>query len=348
MSRIDRVAIVGAGVMGRGIAQVAASSGFDVVMFDIERRILEGALEEIKRSLWRMVERGRLQEEEASRIQGRISTSLSLPRAVEGASLILEAVPESLELKCRVFREASGSAPPNAILATNTSSLSITRISEAVSRPERFIGMHFFNPPTVMRLVEVIPGAHTSPDTVEAVRITAERMGKTPVVVKRDSPGFIVNRVLVTYLNEAAGLLEEGYTKEQVDAGMQFGARMPLGPFMLIDLIGVDIVYNILKVFEENLGPRYRPAPPIERLFREGKLGRKTLEGFYSYREPPRVSEEEGRGFDTKLLLRVLVSEAEKVVEEGVADPETVDKAMRLGANLPSGPFEVAEALREG
>lgn len=342
MEKFDRIAIIGAGVMGRGIAQVSASSGFGVVMLDIEERILEGALEEIKRGLRRMVERGRLREEEALTILGRVSTSLSLPEAVEGAGLVIEAVPEDLELKRRVWREVSASASLNAVFATNTSSLSITSISEAVSRPERFIGMHFFNPPTVMRLVEVIPGAYTSPETVEAVKGIAERMGKTPVIVRKDSPGFIVNRVLITYLNEAARLLERGYTKEQIDAGMQYGAGMPLGPFMLMDLIGLDIVYSILKVFEERLGPNYRPATAIERLFRENKLGRKTSEGFYNYREAPKVSEEDGRGFDVKLLLETLISEARRVVEEGVADPETVDKAMKLGANLPSGPFEMA------
>ncbi|MBS7652099.1 hypothetical protein KEJ13_03080 [Candidatus Bathyarchaeota archaeon] len=341
-SRFERIAVIGAGVMGRGIAQVAASSGFDVVMFDIEQRILDGALEEIKRGLGRMVERGRLREEEAKMIQGRISTSLSLSTAVERAGLVIEAVPEVLELKRRVWREISTSASLNAVFATNTSSLSITSISEAVSRPERFIGMHFFNPPTIMKLVEVIPGARTSPETVEAVKRTAERMGKTPVIVKKDSPGFIVNRVLITYLNEAARLLERGYIKEQIDAGMQYGAGMPLGPFMLMDLIGLDIVYSILKVFEEKLGPNYRPATAIERLFKENKLGRKTSEGFYSYREAPKVSEADGRGFDVKLLLDTLISEARRVVEEGIADPETVDKAMKLGANLPLGPFEIA------
>ncbi len=342
MEKFDRIAIIGAGVMGRGIAQVSASSGFNVVMFDIEQRILQGAFEEIRRGLRRMVERGRLGEEEATAILGRVSTSLSLPEAVEGAGLVIEAVPEALELKRRVWSEVSASASSDAVFATNTSSLSITSISEAVSRPERFIGMHFFNPPTVMRLVEVIPGAYTSLETVEAVKGIAERMGKTPVIVKKDSPGFIVNRVLITYLNEAARLLERGYTKEQIDAGMQYGAGMPLGPFMLMDLIGLDIVYNILKVFEEKLGPNYRPATAVERLFRENKLGRKTSEGFYNYREAPKVSEEDGRGFNVKLLLDILISEARKVVEEGIADPETVDKAMKLGANLPSGPFEMA------
>ena len=341
--QVQRIAVIGAGVMGRGIAQVAASSGFEVRLFDIEQRILEGALEEVRSNLRRMVERGRLKEEEALRVQGRISTTLSMPAAVEGAGLVIEAVPESLDLKRRVWREISASASLSAIFATNTSSLSITSMSEAVSRPERFIGMHFFNPPTVMKLVEVIPGAYTSGETVEAVEHIAERMGKTPVIVKKDSPGFIVNRVLITYLNEAAKLLEMGYTKEQIDSGMQYGAGMPLGPFMLMDLIGLDIVYSILKVFEERLGPSYRPAPAIERLFGERKLGRKTSEGFYSYRgAPPRIPEDAGRGFHVKLLTDALISEARKVVEEGVADPETVDKALKLGANLPMGPFEMA------
>lgn len=198
-----------------------------------------------------------------------------------------------------------------------------------------------------MRLVEVIPGARTSPETVELVKALAERMGKTPVAVRRDAPGFIVNRVLITYLNEAAKLQDAGYTKEQIDSAMQHRAGMPLGPFMLADLIGLDIVYNILKVFEENLGPEYCPAKPIETLFEEKKLGRKTGEGFYSYEERPTVPEEAGEGFDIDLLLKPLIEEAGKVVEEGIADREAVDTAMKLGANLPLGPFEMAENAKE-
>jgi len=342
--QVEKIAVLGAGVMGHGIAQVAALAGFNVIIRDIAQEFLDKAQQGIERSLKRLVERGRMTEDAAKAALGRISMTLDLSEAVGDADLVVEAIPERLDLKRKVWKEVSGKAREDAVLATNTSSLSITAIAEAVSHPERFVGMHFFNPPTVMRLVEIIPGARTSQETMELAMALAERMGKTPVAVKRDAPGFIVNRVLITYLNEAAKLLDAGYTKEQVDSAMQHRAGMPLGPFMLADLIGLDIVYNILKVFEENLGPRYAPAKPIEKLFKERKLGRKTGEGFYSYKERPRVPEEAGRDFDIDLLLDPLMEEAETVVEEGIADREAVDTALKLGANLSRGPFEMRES----
>ncbi len=341
-AEINRIAVLGAGVMGHGIAQVAALSGFEVWVRDIAQEILDKARERIEGSLRRGVERGRLTEDAMREALNRIHMTLDLKEAVGDADLIIEAVPENLDLKRRVWNETSQLARGDAILATNTSSLSINELAEAVSRPERFLGMHFFNPPTRMKLVEVIPGERTEQGVVEAVMETAERMGKTPILVRKDRPGFIVNRILITYLNEAAKLLEGGeYGKEQIDSAMQYKAKMPLGPFMLIDLIGVDVVYHILKVFEEKLGPEYAPAKPIVELYEAGKLGRKTGEGFYNYAERPTIPEEAGEGFDPEILWRVIRGEAEKVVEEGIAPKEDVDKAMKLGANLPRGPFEV-------
>jgi enoyl-CoA hydratase/3-hydroxyacyl-CoA dehydrogenase len=207
--------------------------------------------------------------------------------------------------------------------------------------------MHFFNPPTILKLVEIIPGEKTRPETIELVRGLAERLGKTPVVVSRDAPGFIVNRVLITYLNEAAKMLEKGYTKEQVDAAMQYKAGMPMGPFMLTDLIGLDITYNILHVFEDNLGAAYTAAKPIRDLFDAKKLGKKTGEGFYLYGKPE-LSEEQAKGFDPALLLKPFIAEAERLVAEGIADPKSVDIAVKLGANLPIGPFELKAKLEAG
>ena len=340
--KIKRIAVLGAGVMGHGIAQVAALSGFEVWVRDIAQEILDKARERIEGSLRRSVERGRLTEEEMREALSRVHMTLDLKEAVSDADLVIEAVPENLDLKKRVWSEISQLAKGDAILATNTSSLSINELAEAVLRPERFLGMHFFNPPTRMRLVEIIPGEKTSPEVVEAVMKVAEQMGKTAVLVKNDAPGFIVNRILITYLNEAAKLLEKGeYSKEQIDSAMQYKAKMPLGPFMLIDLIGVDVVYHILKIFEGKLGPEYAPAKPIVELYEAGKLGRKTGEGFYNYAERPTIPEEAGEGFDSEILWRVIRGEAEKVVEEGIAPKEDVDKAMKLGANLPRGPFEV-------
>ncbi len=344
---VSRIAVLGAGVMGHGIAQIAAQAGISVVIRDVEQSFLDNAKAGIEKNLARLVERGRLKQEEVPAIMGRIGMTLSLPDAVRDADVVVEAVPERMEVKHSVWGEVSRNARSDAILATNTSSLSITEMSTVVSDPGRFVGMHFFNPPTILKLVEIIPGAKTRPETIAAIKALAERLGKTPVVVSRDAPGFIVNRVLITYLNESAKLLERGYTKEQVDAAMQYKAGMPMGPFMLADLIGLDITYNILRVFEENLGAGYRAAEPIRRLFEERKLGRKTGEGFYIYGKPE-VREEQAAGFDPSTLLKPFIAEAERLVSEGIADPVSIDLAVKLGANLPMGPFELKARLEAG
>jgi enoyl-CoA hydratase/3-hydroxyacyl-CoA dehydrogenase len=281
-----------------------------------------------------------MSQDDMDAAMARIKYTLDLEEAVSDAQLVVEAIPERMDIKHKVWAEAAAKASRDAILASNTSSLSITEIAEAVPNAGRFVGMHFFNPPAIMKLVEVNQGEETSEATVEAVQELARRMGKTPVWVRRDAPGFIVNRVLVTYLNEACKLLD-GYGVEQIDAAMQHKAGMPLGPFMLSDLIGMDIVYNILKVFEEKLGLGYAPCQRITELFEAEKLGRKSGEGFYSYEARPSVTEEQAEGFDVKLLLDPFVEEAEKVVVEGIATEEDVDTAMKLGANLPWGPFEM-------
>lgn len=342
---INRITVLGAGVMGHSIAQIAAGAGYNVTIRDIAQEYIDGAKNRIEGGLKRNVKRGRMTEEEAQGLLDRLSYTLDLVEAVKDADLVVEAIPENLDLKKQVWAEVAAASSEDTVLATNTSSLSITEIAKAVSHPERFLGVHFFNPPTYMRLVEVIPGAETDSETVETVKAVAEKLGKTPVVVKKDVVGFIVNRVLITYLNEAAKLVESGkWTVRQVDSAMQYSAKMPLGPFMLSDLIGIDIVYHILKVFEENLGKEYAPAETIEKYYNEKKLGRKTGQGFYSYAEKPSVSEDEGESFDVNLLLEPMCAEAEKVVAEGIADKESVDTAMKLGANLPMGPFEWKEA----
>ncbi|MCK4399880.1 3-hydroxyacyl-CoA dehydrogenase family protein, partial [Candidatus Bathyarchaeota archaeon] len=303
------MAVLGAGVMGHGIAQVAAVAGYDVAVRDITQEFLDKAEAGVKNSLNRFVSRGRMSQEDMDAALARIRFTLDLDEAVKGAQLVVEAIPERMDIKHKVWTEAASKAPKDAILASNTSSLSITKIAEAVPNPERFIGMHFFNPPAIMKLVEVNQGEKTSEATVKTVQDLAKRMGKTPVWVKKDAPGFIVNRVLVTYLNEAGKLLDK-YGMEQIDAAMQHKAGMPLGPFMLSDLIGMDIVYNILKVFEENIGPDYAPCVRITELYEAKKLGRKTGEGFYSYETRPSVTEDQAEGFDVKLLLKPFVEEA--------------------------------------
>jgi len=341
--KVEKIVVLGAGVMGHGIGQVAAAAGYQVTIRDIAQEYIDNGLKGITGSLNRLVSRERMTQEQMDEILGRITFTTDLKEAVGDAQLVIEAIPEKMELKHKVWKEVDEHAPKDAILASNTSSLSISKMAEAVSNPERFIGMHFFNPPVIMKLVEVNQGDKTSEETVKTVMDLALKMGKTPVWVKKDAPGFIVNRILVTYLNEAAKLLDE-YEMEQIDAAMQHKAGMPLGPFMLSDLIGLDIVYNILKTFEEHLGEDYTPHPRITELFENKKLGRKTGEGFYNYEERPSVTEAQAKGFDVVKLLEPFVQEAEKVLKEAIATAEDIDTAIKLGGNIPRGPFEMKES----
>ncbi len=341
-----KVCILGAGVMGNSIAQVFASKGYNVIIRDIQEKYLQGAKAEIERRLNRDVSRGRQSEEDSQEIQSRISYSLNLDQALVSTALIIEAIPEILNLKKKVLSEVSEKAPEEAVIVSNTSSLSINLISEAIVNPKRFLGMHFFNPPTHMKLVEVIPGDKTSLNSIEKVKNFSESIGKTPIIAK-DSPGFIVNRVLITYLNEAAKQLDEGFTINQIDSSMTYNAGMPLGPFLLMDLIGMDIVHHILKTFEEKIGPQYTPHHSIVKLYEDKKYGRKTGEGYYKYEKRVTSDESIKDEYAHKVLLKVLVEEAEKVVENGISDKDSVDTAMKLGANIPKGPFEIKEELHE-
>ena len=341
--QIKKIAVLGAGVMGHGIGQVAAAAGYQVTIRDIAQEYIDNGQKGITGSLTRLVSRERMTQEQMDEILGRITFTTDLKEAVGDAQLVIEAIPEIMDLKHKVWKEVDEAAPKDSILASNTSSISISMMAEAVSNPERFIGMHFFNPPAIMKLVEVNQGEKTNEETVKTVMDTALKMGKTPVWVKKDAPGFIVNRILVTYLNEAAKLLDQ-YEMEQIDAAMQHKAGMPLGPFMLSDLIGLDIVYNILKTFEEHLGEEYTPHPRITELYEDKKLGRKTGEGFYSYEERPSVSEAQAAGFDVVKLLEPFVKEAEKVLNDAIASAEDIDTAIKLGGNIPRGPFEMKES----
>jgi enoyl-CoA hydratase/3-hydroxyacyl-CoA dehydrogenase len=342
---IKKIAVLGAGVMGHSIALIAAMAGYNVVLRDIEQKLLDNAHSSIKKSLDRFYRVQKTSDESRELVLSRINMTLEMDEAVKDAQLIIEAVPEVMKLKHLVWKEISEKAPRDAVFASNTSSLSISKISEVVDNPERFIGMHFFNPPTHMKLVEVNSGVKTKRNTVDIVEKIAKKMKKIPIWVKKDSPGFIVNRILITYLNEAAKMLDT-FNKEQIDAAMQHIVGMPLGPFMLCDLIGLDIVYKILKIFEESIDIEYAPDVHITRLFNANKLGRKTGEGFYTYQERPLVIKEQAKGFDVKNLLIPLIMEAEKVVNEGISDRKSVDYAMKLGANFPKGPFEIKEEMK--
>lgn len=277
------IGVIGAGTMGNGIAQTAATGGFDVVISDIRQDFLDRGLQNIGKSLDRFVKKETITEENKNEILGRIKTTTSL-EDLKNCSLIVEAATENFEIKKQIFEKLDEIADENAILSSNTSSISITKIAATTKRPDKVIGMHFFNPVPLMKLVEVIRGIATSDETYARVKDLSEKLGKTPVECN-DYPGFVSNRVLMPMINEAVYCLMEGVaTRESIDEIMKLGMNHPMGPLTLADFIGLDVCLAILNVLHEGLGDsKYRPCPLLKKYVDAGWLGRKSGRGFYAY-----------------------------------------------------------------
>ncbi len=342
---IDTLAVLGAGTMGHGIAEVAALSGYDVRLRDINEELVQDGYDQIDWSLEKMADREYITEAEADAARGRIEPVVPVEDAVTGADVVIEAVPEDIDIKEDVYREVDEYAPEHAIYATNTSSLSITDLSELTERPGQFCGMHFFNPPVRMDLVEVIRGAHTDDETLETIEALAEALGKTPVRVRKDSPGFIVNRILIPMLNEAAWLVENDVgTIEEVDATATENLGLPMGAFELSDQIGNDVTLHILEYLQSIVGDAYDPAPLLEAAVNEERLGRKTDEGFYDYDDGGADYEDaDTRAEVEHRLLAVMANETATLLDNDVATPDAIDQAMGLGAGFPDGPVALSE-----
>lgn len=281
---IQTIGVVGAGSMGAGIANLAAMNGFDVILRDIEDRFLDGALSRIDRFMSKSVERGKLTEEQKLAALSHIKTTKDLEDLKE-ADVVIEAVIEDIKLKKEVFSQLDEIVGEDVILATNTSSMSITEIASATKRPERVAGMHFFNPAQLMKLVEVVRGYGTSDETVEELKALSGRLNKEVVEVKKDSPGFIVNRIMIPQFIEAIRLLEEGVaTAEDIDKAVKFGLNYPMGPFELQDYAGVDIGFYVMEYFEKEFNDaRFAPPLLMKQMMRAGRHGKKTGAGFYNY-----------------------------------------------------------------
>jgi len=278
-----KIMVLGAGTMGAGIVQVAASKGFDVVVRDIKQEFVDKGIAGINKKLDKLVSKGKMAEDEKNAVMGRISGTVDLADAKD-ADLVIEAAVEIMDIKKAIFKELDEVCKPECILATNTSALSVTEIGAATGRADKVIGMHFFNPVPAMKLVEIIKGASTSQETFDFIKKTAEEMGKTPVEIN-EAPGFVVNRLLVPMMNEAMYTVMEGVANEaDVDTAMKLGAGHPMGPLALADMIGLDICLAVMQTLHKEFGDdKYRPCPLLVKKVRSGKLGMKTGEGFFKY-----------------------------------------------------------------
>lgn len=338
---IDTAGVVGLGTMGAGIAEVFAKAGLHVVGVETDAAALTRGEANLAKSVDRQVAKGRMSAEDAERLRGRVrfTSDFSDLGAVD---LVVEAVPERMDVKRELFAALDSACPEHAILATNTSSLSVTEIAAVTANPKRVCGMHFFNPAPVMKLVEVIHTDHTDSAVVQAVRDLATRVGKTPVVAS-DSPGFIANRLLLGYLNQAAKLLQDPrHDRDSIDAAMRaFG--FPMGPLTLLDVIGLDTAVAILDTVYERAGgsPRHESAQALRDLVAEGKLGKKTGHGFYDHSQPaPKPALDDALAAEIVAeLIPPHVGEAQAMTDSGYASPEDIDTAMTLGCGYPKGPF---------
>lgn len=344
---IKKIGVVGAGDMGHGIAEVAILAGYDVVMRDIKQEFVDRGIEGIKGSVDKLVEKEKISEQDGEEALDRLEGTTEMDD-LSDVDFAIEAVPEKMDLKKNVFGELEEATQEDVILGSNTSNMSITEIGRSTDKPEKVVGMHFFNPPVLMDLVEIIKGEDTSEETMQVTYDLTEAMGKYPVRVEKDSPGFIVNRVNAPIMVFIGQVLDTGKAEPRELDAVAKDAGMPMGPFELADYVGIDIMYHSAKYLAEEIDPEYGPSKKIEEMVEQGNLGKKTGQGFYDWSSGrPEIDTSDVSSdldFGLEDLAALQANEATRLLEEGVVeDPEEINEAVKKGGNVPTGPFENAE-----
>ncbi|MFX1271614.1 MAG: 3-hydroxyacyl-CoA dehydrogenase NAD-binding domain-containing protein [Promethearchaeota archaeon] len=346
---IEKIAVIGAGLMGSGISYVSAAAGYEVIMMDINDEAVGKGLDRLRSYVESGVKRGKLTDSDAEGLLGRVKTTTSAEAAVSDVDLVIEAVYENMDVKKELFKRMDAAADQRTILASNTSSLSITELGKATGRPEKVVGMHYFSPVPAMKLLEIVVGEQTGDATISTAMTVGEKQGKNTVKAK-DSPGFIVNRIRAKLGRECILTYERGIaTLREIDAALKEVYGVPMGPFELSDFVGLDVSMGTSTTLYQELGDCFKPPDTLKRLVEAGTLGRKTGSGFYEYREGMESEPEEPKGVDPEwLTLRIILPylrEAMIEVEEGIATKEDINKAMILGTNYREGPFDTIERL---
>jgi len=345
---LKNITVLGSGVMGHGIAQVSATAGYNIVLRDIKQEFLDKAMEKIKWSLDKLVSKEKISKEEGDAIYSRITPIVDLNDAVKDAELVIEVVPEIMDLKKQVYAELDKAAKPEVIFASNTSTLPITEIANTTSRPEKFIGIHFFNPPQLMKLVEVIPGEKTSQEITDFTQEFVKSVNKQSVLCRKDVPGFIINRLFIPMVHEACYLQDRlGATLEEIDSAVKFKLGFPMGIFELADFTGMDVIHK--ATIEMHLRDKkvIKPHKVVEQMFNEKKLGQKSGEGYYKYSddkyERVELSEELAVNCNPIQLVANILNNAAWLITNGVSDIEEIEKAAKLGLGLKKPIFETAK-----
>jgi enoyl-CoA hydratase/3-hydroxyacyl-CoA dehydrogenase len=350
---INRIAVLGSGIMGHGIAQVSAMAGYSVVLRDIEQSFLDKAMEKIKWSLNKLVEKEKLTQADADRIFARITPVIDLRQALSGADLLIEAVPEDMNVKKKVYAEVDSVSNSKMLYASNTSTLPITEMAALTNRPDRFIGLHFFNPPQLMPLVEVIPGGRTNDSMVAMAMEFVKKVGKQPVLCKKDVAGFIVNRVFIPLVHEAVYCQErDNVPMSTIDSAVKFKMSFPMGIFELADYTGLDVIHKATVEMHSRDSKVINPHPKVKQLFDEKNLGQKTGKGFYEYKgdkyERVNLTEQEAAKYDPIKLLAVAANNAAWLISNGVCSREDLEKALTLGMGLKKELFATVEEFGAG